>query len=847
MQLKVTKSAASIFYSAIIYFHFIIFVLGIVEFVFYKYELMKVISPVTTLNALLITVVLLVIQKLSLNTKTKKYKISIVAASFLCFFLVQISVWFHMLQKFQISLIDSNPFTFSLSAVFLFTLFAAIFVKASYKNIQIIEMKKIKIVVFIAVFIGATVWHQASLSVVKNKEANARAKVYLIETMINKSIEGQKKALSRVKARINNVSFDDFKRLIDIDQKTYTNDYNIIKGMLVLDSKLNFVSGNAFSKNFYSKGMLEKPIIKAWLTQNHDDIQFATNSLTLNSATPILMLLASVEIANNSKYYILNLLDINLLLEKGYLNYLSQYDTYLGLTPSIYFSLDDNNANKTNLSELINSYNHFITQKINVMDLVDHDVYSFINDYESIHIDTIIDQSILWLTFMFIFIFVQVADSSRIIQFRAKHDELTGLLKLTALEAEFLKASYAKRGNNFSTVILKVDFFEEMYISLGYKISDELIKSVSARIYESTHNIALIAKGASDSFVLYFFDISPESLKQKIKSLIMELSEVHLIDNNELNLTVSGGAVTYKQLDLFNIRLNLQQANIALGKAKELGGNQLYFYQQFMEDKHNETVTIRNNLQNALKNNALEVFYQPVHRLNENTITGVEALVRWSNGNEWVSPAKFIPIAETTGQIVQVGEQVLNKVIEDIKKYPQLQNMTVAVNFSTKQIIKDDFASNLLSLLTKNNIIFENFTVEVTESSFQEKKAIEKKLIELVDSGLNVAIDDFGAGYSSLSYLTHRPANIIKIDREFTIGAHLVNTKEQKMLDTIIRVCYDLDKKVIVEGVEDEELIKHLSQFEGIKIQGYFFSKPLPIDSLIAYIKNSKNEHRLLR
>ncbi|EWH04481.1 hypothetical protein AT00_19970 [Pseudoalteromonas lipolytica SCSIO 04301] len=253
---------------------------------------MKVISPVTTLNALLITVVLLVIQKLSLNTKTKKYKISIVAASFLCFFLVQISVWFHMLQKFQISLIDSNPFTFSLSAVFLFTLFAAIFVKASYKNIQIIEMKKIKIVVFIAVFIGATVWHQASLSVVKNQEANARAKVYLIETMINKSIEGQKKALSRVKARINNVSFDDFKRLIDIDQKTYTNDYNIIKGMLVLDSKLNFVSGNAFSKNFYSKGMLEKPIIKAWLTQNHDDIQFATNSLTLNSATPILMLLA---------------------------------------------------------------------------------------------------------------------------------------------------------------------------------------------------------------------------------------------------------------------------------------------------------------------------------------------------------------------------------------------------------------------------------------------------------------------------------------------------------------------------------------------------------------------------
>ena len=840
MHFKVTNSAASIFYSAIIYFHFIIFVLGIIELLFYKYELMHVIGLKTALNSLLIMAVLILIKRVSLNVITKKYKVLIVAACFLCFLLMQVSVWFHMLQNFHIGLIYSNPFTFSLSAVFLFTLFAAIFVKAFHKNVQIIEMKKIKLVVFIAVSIGTAVWHQASLSVVKAEEANARAKINLIETMINKSIEAQIKALSRIKARVNNESFDDFKRLLDIDQKTYTNDYNIIKGVLVLDSELNFVSGNTFSRHFYLNGMLEKPIIKAWLTRDLDDIQFAANSLTLNSGAPTLMLLATVELATKNKYYILNLLDINLLLDKDYLHYLSQYDTYLELTKSVYFSVDYNNENKTDLSELINGYNHFITQKINVMDLVEHEVYSFINDYDSIHTDTIIDQTILWLTSIFIFIFVQVADSSRVIQFRAKHDELTGLLKLTALEDEFIKVTSEKHFNNFSTVILKVDFFEAIYISLGYKICDELINNVSLRIRESTNNIALIARGASDSFVLYFFDISPESLEQKIKSLIVELTEAHIIDDNEINLSVSAGAATYRHLDSFNLRLNLQQANVALEKAKELGGNQFHFYQQSMEDKYNETVTIRNDLQNALKNDVLEVFYQPVHCLNDSTITGVEALVRWSNGNEWVSPAKFIPIAETTGQITQVGEQVLKKVIEDIKKYPQLQNITVAVNFSTKQIIKDNFASNLLSLLTENNIILENFTVEVTESYFQERGVIVSKLIELVDYGLNVAIDDFGTGYSSLSYLTHQPANIIKLDREFTIGAHLLNTKEQKLLDTIIRFCYDLDKSVIVEGVEGEGLIKHLSKFEGIKVQGYFFSKPLPIHSLIDYIENNK-------
>jgi diguanylate cyclase (GGDEF)-like protein len=835
MQFKVTKSAASIFYSTIIYFHFITAILGVVELVFYKYELMKVISPLTAINSLLITIFLLGLQKLNLKIESKKYKVSLVIAGVFFFLLMQLSFWFHMQHSFHIRLIDSNPFTLSLSPVFLFTFLAATFVKLTYKNIQIIEMKKIKAIAFILVFIGVAVWHQASLSVVKNQEVNARSKVSLIEVMINKSIETHQKALSRIKARVDNVSLDDFRRLINIDQNTYTADYNIIKGVLVLDSELNFVTGNTFSKSFYSQGMLEKPAIKTWLVQNKHDIQFAANSLTLDSDTPIIMLLASIKLADKHKFYILNLLDINLLLEKSYLEYLSQYDTYLELTPSIYFSVDEKNENKTSIIELSKDYNHFITQKINIMNLVDHNVYSFIDDYKAIHIDTVIDQSILWLTFMFIFIFVQVADSSRIIQFRSRHNELTGLLKLSALETEFLKISSAKRSVHFSTVILRLDFFEVIHNSLGYKISDELIKSVSTRIKNSSTDSVLIAKGASDSFVLYFFDTPLRSLEQKVDSLIASLSEVYFIDNQEFNLTVSAGVATYKQLDLFNIQLNIQQANIALEKAKQLGGNQVQFYQQFMQDKHNETVTLRNNLQSALKSNELEVFYQPVHCLTNNVITGVEALVRWRHGDEWISPAKFIPIAETTGQIIQVGEQVLNRVIEDINKYPQLQNITVAVNFSTKQIIKDNFPSTLLSLLNENKIKYQNFTVEVTESSFQEKTLIEKKLTELIDSGLNVAIDDFGTGYSSLSYLAHQPANIIKIDREFTINANL-NTKEKKLLDTIINVCFDLEKKVIVEGVEDEELIKHLTKFEGIRIQGYFFSKPLPINKLIEYV-----------
>lgn len=837
MRFKVTRSATSILYSAILYFHCIIFTLGMAESTFSGYELMKVISPVTAIASLLIAVALATIKKLSLNKK--KYCILIAIVTALCFLFIQFSFLFHMKVNLDLGRLDNNPFTLSLCAIFIFTCFSAITIKAFHKNIQINEMKKIKLVVFIVVLIGSTVWHQSSLNLVKTQDTNAREKIHLMETMINRSLISQKKALARIKSRVEKVRFEDFMRLINIDSKNYISDYNIIKGILVLDSELNYISGDNFSSSFYLNGMLDKPTIRSWIKRDVEEVQFAANSLTLDSDIPILMFLASIKLADQSHFYIVNLLDMNLLLEKSYLKYLSQYDTYLELTPNIYFSIDYKNETQVDLNNLTSRYNHFITEKINVMDLVEHNVYTFINDYKAIHIDTIIEQLILWLTFLFTFIFVLVADSSRVLEFKERHDELTGLLRLKALEEEFLKLWSVRGYSDFSVVIIKLDFFEEIHNSLGYETSDKILKKASEKISKNIDNQVLISKGINDSFVLYFTNTSPATLEQKIEALIVDLSKAYCIDTFEFNLTASAGVVHYQTSELFDFKLNLQQANIALEKSIDLGGNQVHFYHQSMDDKHNEIVTIRNNLHIALKNNELEVFYQPIHNLNGNQIIGVEALVRWSCNDEWISPAKFIPVAETTGQIVQVGKQVLDKVLHDIKKYSQLQNITVAVNFSTKQIIKDNFLIDLLYLLTQNNITYNNFTVEVTESSFQEKTSIEKTLRELINSGLNVAIDDFGTGFSSLSYLANQPANIIKIDREFTLGAYK-DTKERKLLDTIIKVCYDLGKKVVVEGVEDEKLITHLSRYKDIRIQGYFFSKPLPVDQLIEYIRDAQ-------
>lgn len=841
MQFNVTRNAASVLYSIISYFCLVVSILGLSEFMLYKYELMSVITPTAAIISALVFLILLLLKNVDSSIKSKKFCLSLAPVFFVCFLFIQFSFLFHMDVNVNLGWIDRNPFTLSLAPLFLFIIFSALLIKIYYKNVRSVDGNRIKLVAFIIIFSGTAIWHQSSLNVVKNEEAIARERVHLIESMLNKSLSSQKQAVARIRERVEGLSYDNFKTLVNIDAKSYTKDYEVIKGVLVVDKKLDFYSGNDFAKTFYANGMLEKPTIKAWMRQSSKDIQFAANSLTLNSKTPILMFLAPIKLSDGSKFYLLTLLDMNLLLEKDYLKHFSKYDTYIELTPQVYFSVDFKDKKRASLAELKSGYNYFIVNKISVQGLVEHNTFSFINNYIAIHRSTVINQLILWLTFAFVFVVVLIADSSRLAELRAKYDEVTGFLRLEALNQVFTNLQSMKLINNFSTAVLKLDFFEATYNTLGHKTSDQLLKDVALRISSRTQhddNSIIVARGSGDSFILYFTNTHLSELEEKLNNILLEISRAYHFGNIELNLTASCGAVYYEQLASFDINYNVQQANIALEQARKHGGNQVELYQQSMENIYKETIEIRNNLYKAIQNNELEVFYQPIHCLNNQTITGVEALVRWPQKGGWVSPAKFIPVAETTEQVVRVGELVLNKVISDIKKYPQLQNIIVAVNFSTKHIVKRDFSDNLISLLSQENISFNNFTVEVTESSFQEKAILENTLHNLIELGVNVAIDDFGTGYSSLSSLANQPANIIKIDREFTLGAE-EDSKERRLLDTIITACFDLGKIVVVEGVEDERLINYLAKHKDIRIQGYFFSKPLPIEQLIDYIKNA--------
>ncbi|WP_372762209.1 putative bifunctional diguanylate cyclase/phosphodiesterase [Pseudoalteromonas sp.] len=675
------------------------------------------------------------------------------------------------------------------------------------------------------------------------QEVNSKEKVHLIEAMVNKNLDAQQRAIFRIKARLEKLSYSDFIELAVEDLKNYTKDYEIIKGMIIFDDDLDILASDHFSKKFYDKGMLSTPPIKAWLQQNSDTVRFAPHGSTLNTETPIIIFSTHVSVKNADTYYIVALLDINLLVEERYLEYLSSYDTFIELAPNLFFSIGSKPKNEDSLEALTANLGHYISEKISIMGLVNYNAHIFLNNYDLIYSNASSDQAIIWLTFLFVYIFILVADASILLEKRAMYDELTGLLRMDALEEQLQKQFKDSKLHNLSFVLIKINDFSATYNSLGHKLSESLIKLVAERIVASVHNEQLVSRVDNDSFFICYKGFGQADLQHQVRALLHSLSKIYYLHDLELYLTASAGIDYCEIQHNVDIKLNLQHANIALAKAQDLGGNQLHFYQQAMEDEHNKAVKIRNNLQKAMENNQLEVFYQPIHSLPSNQIVAVESLVRWSVDGHWLSPAIFIPVAESTGQIIQLGEQVLDKVIFDIATTKQLQSLAVAVNFSAKQVQKSAFAKELINLLTINNINRKNFTVEVTESAFLEKTKVENATEQLLAAGLNVAIDDFGAGYSSLSSLAKQPANIIKIDREFTLGAHVAG-KERDLLSTIIQVCLDLNKTVVVEGVENEMLIHYLAKYSELRIQGYYFSKPLPLNEFIDYVNKHEETHK---
>jgi diguanylate cyclase (GGDEF)-like protein/PAS domain S-box-containing protein len=416
----------------------------------------------------------------------------------------------------------------------------------------------------------------------------------------------------------------------------------------------------------------------------------------------------------------------------------------------------------------------------------------------------------------------------------AYHDELTDLPNrryFTETLSEFIKKR-AFEEEDMSLVFIDLDKLKMINDTFGHIKGDLLIKEVTEILKTCLNTGDSIFRIGGDEFVLMCYNIKDndqaKELGEKIKTAI---AKPILIDNVELRITASLGIVLYNATPA-NLENCLIYADNALFKAKENGRNGYVIYEATLEKLYKDKLILKIALEKALENEEFVLHYQPQVDITSGDIIGVEALIRWNHGEKgMIYPNDFIPLAEEIGLIIQIGEWVIKEACTQLKKWQDMQEtpLTVSVNLSAQQFLKNDLVQLIENLLTDVGLDSKHLELELTESMTMEVNHAVEAIKKLNELGVKIAIDDFGTGYSSLNYLKKFSLNHLKIDKSFI---HDIENDggDANIIATIISMAHNLDLKVIAEGVENIEQLSFLKNHMCDYVQGYYFSKPLSAD-----------------
>lgn len=385
----------------------------------------------------------------------------------------------------------------------------------------------------------------------------------------------------------------------------------------------------------------------------------------------------------------------------------------------------------------------------------------------------------------------------------------------------------------FGMLFLDLDRFKHINDTLGHNVGDYILKLLGMRLSKLVKEGDIVARVGGDEFFILANNINEEETINLSRRILDDFKKPYYIRDYELYLTTSIGIAFYPDGGLDTQTL-IKNADLALYKAKDLGGNSYYIYGEEIESKGFEKMMLLNLLRNAVANDQLTLYYQPQIDIISEEIIGLEALVRWNHPEKGlVFPDKFIPLAEETGLIIQMGEWILKKACMDAKGWiDKGKNIIMSVNISAKQFQHRGFVNEVLEAIKESKLNPKNLTLEITEttaiSDINHTLSILNKLKVL---GIRVSIDDFGTGYSSLSYLNEMNVNELKIDRSFIWDIEK-NNKNKMISNAIILLAKQLGLKVIAEGVENLEQLVILKEMNCDIAQGYHFSRPIPKEKI---------------
>lgn len=427
------------------------------------------------------------------------------------------------------------------------------------------------------------------------------------------------------------------------------------------------------------------------------------------------------------------------------------------------------------------------------------------------------------------------------IKYLTEHDTLTQLANRSQFTRKLSEATSGRRmpGTHLALLHIDLDRFKYINDTLGHAQADTLLRQVAIRLQDRLPDAFILARLSADEFVVVQRDQTHTQLAELAKHLLQTLGQPMLIDNNELVMSASIGISLYPEDAHSSLEL-INQANQAMQHAKFLGGNCFQFYSAQLPAQNTNRLLLENELRKAISDGQLLLHYQPKLRLRNQRFESAEALVRWQHPSRGLLlPGEFIAIAEETGLILLLGEQVLRMACQQASLWLR-QGPTpirVAVNMSVQQLRQPGFASQVESILQEHQLPGNFLELELTENILLEHSdTAETNIAALQQLGVGMSVDDFGTGYSSLAYLKRFPILSLKIDRSF-ITDLAEQPRDAAIVRAIVAMAHSMNLQVVAEGVEQESQLNFLRSQGCDEVQGYLISKPLTAKALTALLR----------
>jgi len=395
-------------------------------------------------------------------------------------------------------------------------------------------------------------------------------------------------------------------------------------------------------------------------------------------------------------------------------------------------------------------------------------------------------------------------------------------------------------------LFIDLDNFKTLNDTLGHDKGDLLLEQVAQRLSTCVREGDTVARLGGDEFVVVLTGLSTSerdaasSAEGVADKILAVLKQIYRLGDIAHQSTASIGVTLFRG-QLATVDDLMKQADLAMYKSKESGRNAAHFFDPHMESVVKERAALQSDLRLALEEQQLVLHYQ-AQVVGNGCVTGAEVLVRWLHPlRGMVSPAEFIPLAEETGLILPLGHWVLETACRQLAKWasrPAMAHLKLAVNVSARQINQDDFVDEVLTILRETGADPLLLKLELTESLLVNNvEQIIEKMLALKNRGVSFSLDDFGTGYSSLSYLKRLPLNQLKIDQSFVRDV-LIDPNDAAIARTIVALAQSLGLGVIAEGVETAAQRDFLNSAGCHAYQGYFFSRPIPVDAFEAFVRS---------